>query len=219
MRQRRAPARRARAALALALTIGGAALTTPATAAPAAPAPAPPTVEVTDLPAGFQPSDIDDRGRLIGQTGDLSNPAVGREPAVRDRGEITVLPTMGPGLLANPSFVNDRGQIAGYATPPSAADQTVVRWDGGGIVDVGAQPSLRLLQLRDLTDRGEVLVGGFTADFRTAGAVWDDGAIVWLPPGDGGEAAPVAMNDRGQVVGSRRGLDRTQPMTPTLWEL
>jgi hypothetical protein len=173
---------------------------------------------VTTPVEGFAPAGIDDRGRLVGQTTGTAT-QVGNEPAVWDDGEITVLPTLGGDGPHGTSYVNGRGQIAGYSTPSGATEQSVVLWEDGEVVDVGASLGLRLVSLRGLSDRGQVLVGGYTAAFHTAGYVWDDGEVVRLPPGDGADVHPVTMNDRGQVVGRRRLPGPQTPSIPTLWEL
>lgn len=63
-----------------------------------------------------------------------------------------------------------------------------------------------------LSERGQVL---FSA--HEVGAVWEDGETRVLP---GVGVTPYLINDRGQVVGTRRASeDPAAPTIPTLWEL
>ena len=165
---------------------------------------------------GFVPRDVNRHGQVAGERLNPADP-FDNTPAIWEDGEITLLPTLG-GRGHGVSTINDRGQVAGFGTLPGVPGSRALRWDDGEIVDVGAATDLLESRPFGFTDRGDVLFGGLTTAFHTAGFVWDDGEVVRLPPADDGDVDPVAMNDRGQVVGTRRAPGPQQPTIPTLWE-
>lgn len=165
---------------------------------------------------GFVPRDVNRHGQVAGEQANPADP-FDNTPAVWEDGEVTLLPTLG-GRGHGASTINDRGQVAGFGALPGVPGSRAVRWDDGGIVDLGATTDLLESRPFGLTDRGGVLFGGMTTAFHTVGFVWDDGDVVRLPPDDGSDVTPVAMNDRGQVVGTRRAPGPQQPTIPTLWE-
>ena len=170
---------------------------------------------VTDL-VNFSPGDIDRHGRIVGTTDDRSLPFTQQRGAVWDDGELTVLPTLGG--RSGASFVNERGQIAGYSTRPDGTATTVL-WEDGGIVDVGAQAGIRSVGPRALNERGQLLLRGATGtpDTGSLSAVWDRHGTVVLPPSGAPNLGVEAfeMNERGQVAGNVSPYDG--PTVPTLW--
>jgi probable HAF family extracellular repeat protein len=82
--------------------------------------------------------------------------------------------------------INDRGQIVGVSRTASRARRYFF-WEKGKMVDLGRAPGELSVQIQ-LNERGEALVSG---------SLWADGRLTRLP------FAALALNDRGQVVGSR----------------
>jgi hypothetical protein len=84
-------------------------------------------------------------------------------------------------------------------------------WDDGELIDIGATLD-GTDQPRGLSARGQVLFSAYEV-----GAVWEDGETRVLP---GAGVTPYLINDRDQVLGTRRAsADPAAPTIPTLWEL
>jgi hypothetical protein len=166
---------------------------------------------------GFVPRALNRYGEVAGEQTNPADP-FDNFPAVWDDGEVTLLADPG-GRGANAVAINDRGQVLGNGTFPDAPVTRALLWDDGGLVEVGAATDTSSTAPVDLTERGQVLFSGYTPRFHRGGFVWDDGDVVRLPPGDDHDVVPIAMNERGQVVGTRAPISPTGPVVPTLWEL
>ncbi|MFD6564573.1 hypothetical protein [Micromonospora profundi] len=100
---------------------------------------------------------------------------------------MVVLGTLG-GDHSSASAMNDLGDVVGRS---QAADGTYrgFFWHQGHMVDLGA------FTPTDVNNRGQVIG---TLDYGLGGRVWHQGV---MRPLDGLPVSPVAINDRGQIVG------------------
>ncbi len=93
--------------------------------------------------------------------------------------------------------INDRGQVGGVSRTANRGRRYFL-WEKGKMVDLGRAPEGSSVQIQ-LNERGEALLSG---------SLWADGRLTRLP------FAASALNDRGQVVGSR-GVEHARAV---LWE-
>ena len=119
-----------------------------------------------------------------------------------------------PGLSDGPSAaaaVNDRGQVAGSATD-AAGRLRAVRWAadgtprdlgtlGGATAEVAPGPPGGGSAINA---RGDVVGRSETADGEQHAFLWRDGRMIDLGTLGGTESQAIAVNDRGQVVGTSR---------------
>jgi len=105
-----------------------------------------------------------------------------------------------PGGIGYSVGINERGQIVGSVDPQSTR---AVIWDDGSVIPLFPPPSAAY----DINNRGQVVgVAGL------GNVLWDHGTMIDL-----GEIVPVAINDRGQIVGSIRTANAPE-IHAALWE-
>jgi probable HAF family extracellular repeat protein len=193
------------AALPLAAVLPGAGVAGAREATPGRTAP----LEIVDLgvlPGGTTSfaNDLNDRGDVVGYSdvGETISHAV-----LWSDGEMTDLGTLGGGPRDSSvaSAVNERGQIAGFATVDvDSGDFSLhaVLWRDGEIVDLGTLGGAESMAT-DINDRGEVVGLSATATGETHAFLWRRGRMLDLgtPEGEIFSMAK-AINNRGQVVGA-----------------
>ena len=162
--------------------------------------------EVTDLSpdgAGHRPGTghyaqaINERGVVTGFTADGSGVLAGW---VRADGATHALPAIDG--YARPDGLNDRGQVL-YSAGQFQGARATRLWDDGDVVTAPAAPDGRMIHGLDVNRHGGV--AGFAGSLYQADAyLWRPGrAPVALGHVAGGVAAlAVAINDRGDVVGT-----------------
>jgi probable HAF family extracellular repeat protein len=159
------------------------------------------TVTTTDLPAGVDWYDIDNRGRIVGMTGDPDQRIV-----VWRRGEVTDIGPYQPAarpdcapigwmcLLPGPRVpsINDRGTIA------TSIDGQAALWRDGAATRVGGD--LESSWVVDLNERDQALVAGVIADRYVLG-LWSRGTFTRIVEGPSVEPAAWIphLSDGGHV--------------------
>lgn len=140
----------------------------------------------------------------------------GASDSARQGWAITDLGTLG-GRASNALAINARGQIVGWSTtvacPPGDPFQPIckmhaVLWQDGKPRDLGALSGLES-QATLINDRGQILVNSFrevpegnsVSYIPSLFSLWQNGRLVKV--GDKNTAA-VALNNQGQIIGTRR---------------
>lgn len=166
---------------------------------------------VTDLdPFGgslSMASAINDAGEIVGLA---ETPGAETRPIHWTGGEAAVLRALGAGTNGVASGISEGGLIVGWEDDPVAGSgyrRTVraVRWRDGVPEALLGSASMESVS-QDVNTRGEI--AGYTwptrDDENTAetGFVWFDGEIMAIPALGGASCKPVAINERGWVVGA-----------------
>jgi probable HAF family extracellular repeat protein len=149
------------------------------------------------VPTALDPYDINDRGDLVG--------AIyfrGAEPGTEEShaavawggGTVRDLGTLG-GSTGKAAAINERGQIVG-SSETTAGELHAFMWEKGKMRDLGTLGG-RDSRALDINDRGQV-VGWAETPTGSRGFLWQNGVMASL--GCAGE--PIAINDRGEIVGS-----------------
>ncbi|WP_081916098.1 hypothetical protein [Saccharothrix sp. NRRL B-16314] len=112
------------------------------------------------------------------------------------------------GQVANgPQAINERGDVVGWSTGFNAVRRATL-WPGGGKpVDLGVPGPSEAVAVNE---RGDV-IGWTSADNPDAprAFLWRDGRITYLGSLGGAHTLPVALNDRGLIVGESTTADGT----------
>lgn len=147
--------------------------------------------------------DVDERGRVLGMSYPQRRSELGVEVAW-DRGR-AFLWSAGRKTVLGRFFalaLNDRGQVVGNRTPTTGPG---VVWHGGTTVELGSLgggPSVAAA----LNARGQVVGVGRTKGGARHAFAWQDGTMTDLGTIEGRkDSAAVAINDRGEIVGSSGG--------------
>jgi probable HAF family extracellular repeat protein len=103
----------------------------------------------------------------------------------------TRLPTLG-GSYAGPGGINERGDVVGASTTIDGEYRAVL-WRHGQVLDLGVGANS---SASDINNNNAIIgsLGG-------RGFLWRDGVVQWLPSIEYVGGAPVAINDRGTIVG------------------
>jgi len=96
----------------------------------------------------------------------------------------------------NPTAINDRGQVVGRC------GRRACLWERGTTVDLGALAADRESSAGDINNRGEIVGWSETASGRIHAVRWNGGRIEDLDPRPDGFSEAVAVNARGDIVGS-----------------
>jgi probable HAF family extracellular repeat protein len=157
---------------------------------------------------------INKRGQIIGQSSLAKNPgacltflAPGCHGFLWQRGTIYDLRTLG-GNVSSANWLNDKGEVVGFAT--TSGDQLIHAslWRNGVITDLGTLAGDCFSVALAINSEGQIVGQSFSCDFRTARAViWDKGVPLDLnnlvSPGAGLQLTePKIINDDGQMVAS-----------------
>jgi len=152
-------------------------------------------------PDGFANA-INDRGQAVGQTGDCTSVF---HAVLWNKGTPTDLGTLN-GLLLAPLNINNKGQIAGFA---SSADGTVFRaffWQNGAATDLGTlAPDVFSLAL-GINNKGQIVGDSCDQFFDCRAFLWQEGTMRELNTLVHNPNAPFlenanSINSRGQIVG------------------
>ncbi len=175
------------------------------------------------------PSDINDRGEIVGTTTAVSTENVfSSRPFLWKAGRTTFLelpacPTPNGSALA----INENGVIVGSLEFRAAI------WRSGEVMVLEPTQPLAFGEAVDVNDRDEVIGNYFTPEINepveideiNMAFLWHDGGVVVLPPGQGVHPFAVSINNAGQVVGhttlSRLSTPDPGPPTferATLWQ-
>jgi hypothetical protein len=162
--------------------------------------------------------DVNRAGTIVGWANDVDPNGHSVTRALRwpaHGGPIT-LPDLGGDAI--PVAVNDHGVIAGNAFTPNGGSHAVL-WIGDRIVDLGAVAGG--LTVTGLAEDGTVIgnldVNG-TGNYRAARWTPRCGLQeVPLPTGALGSSFADDVNDRGEIIGSVRAGDVSEPYRPFAW--
>ncbi|MEU4747058.1 hypothetical protein AB0G02_42275, partial [Actinosynnema sp. NPDC023658] len=123
-----------------------------------------------------------------------------------DGTSVTVLSTSG-GVANGTQALNERGDVVGWSTDAGGTSRATLWPAGGKPVDLGVPgPS----EASAVNERGDV-VGWTSADNPDAprAFLWRDGKVTYLGSLGGAHSLPVALNDRGTIVGESTTADGT----------
>jgi probable HAF family extracellular repeat protein len=130
-------------------------------------------------------------------------------------GDVSDLGTLG-GLSSFAVRVSEAGAVTGRADVPAGFSRAFYFHDGV-MYDIGVLPGDTLSNGRDLNNRGEVAVQS-CGPTGCRGFVWWNGTMTELGSLGGTQTNPLAINDRGQVVGSSRTATSGTSTHAFLWE-
>lgn len=186
--------------IALACVVPAAALAA-LTAAPSGAAPA--ALEIEDLgtlPGGTfsQANDINNRGWVVGESGQASGQGLGHAFLWRD-GTMLDLGTLGGGESSRANGINDRGWVVG-ATETGGPAVHAFLWRDGRMLDLGTLGG-EFSEALDVNNRGVVVGNSETASGLLRPFVWHRGVMRELNVA-GFSSSAVAINARGQVTGT-----------------
>lgn len=110
-----------------------------------------------------------------------------------------------------PIALNERGQVVGAADTKarSGEDKTPIHhgflWQGGKMIDLGAQPGLPQSVAVAVNDSGQVVVVAQTVDdkkyaYPSRAYLWDRGSVTDVGA-RGKSSVALAINERGQIIG------------------
>jgi probable HAF family extracellular repeat protein len=194
---------------------------------------------LTDL-GPFSPSDINNRGQIVGTRDDTTGAYLWRRGtlvrlgtlafpyAINDRGQVVGTSAVAGGVdvparwsrgtvrrlpLDSVSDINNRGQISGGRLSGATGFHASV-WHRGRVTDLGAAAFDRSNTYR-LNDRGWVIGWTFTAEQYERGALWRRGIRTDLGTLGGNVTTPVAINDRGVILVRSQLADGN--LHPALW--
>jgi probable HAF family extracellular repeat protein len=170
---------------------------------------------------------INDRGLIAGDSEiDVFDPSLGGNPlraVIWENGKIHDLGTFG-GYVSLATGVNNRGQVVGLATTSTHDPFSILYYQLGGMT-TGTQTQAFLWQnghMRNLgtlggldaaafnvNNRGQVAGGSYTNDVPNATTgfptfhpfLWENGRMIDLGTLGGTSGGPIALNNRGQVLG------------------
>lgn len=169
-------------------------------------------------------SDVNDKGQVAGVTGCVSTNTVravlwpqGPNGGVVDLGN---LGGMGGNI---PSSINNKGQVVGQSDLPGDTTHHAFLWQNGVMTDLGTLNGQPVSLAFGINDQDQVV--GIFEDFagdNTTGFLWQGGVMTDLntliPPGSSlFLKEPVAINDRGEIVGfglDSNGNERAFLLTP-----
>ncbi|ONI84728.1 hypothetical protein ALI22I_29915 [Saccharothrix sp. ALI-22-I] len=141
---------------------------------------------------------INEAGVIVGNRGNQ---------ALRwEGGGVTVLSTSGQ-VANGPQALNERGDVVGWTTEFSGVRKATL-WPGGGKpVDLGVPGPSEAVAVNE---RGDV-IGWTSADNPDAprAFLWRAGKVSYLGSLGGAHSLPVALNDRGTIVGESTTADGT----------
>jgi len=140
--------------------------------------------------------DANASGRVIGWTYRESN----FRAVTWERGQMRLLP-LPPGRKgAFTSAINDEGEIVGYGWANREVDNHAVLWRIGTVIDLGTLGGTQS-EAEAINNRRQIVGTSETASDSEAPVwhafLWHDGRMVDL-----GSGYPVAINDRGQIIGN-----------------
>ena len=151
--------------------------------------------------------DVNASGRVIGWTYRGSN----FRAVTWERGQMRLLPlppgrkgaqlTESVGLVPETSAINNEGDIVGEGWADREVDNHALLWRIGTVIDLGTLGG-KQSQAGAINNRRQIVGISETAHSDSQSPVWDaflwqDGRMVDL-----GSGKPVAINDRGQIIGS-----------------
>jgi probable HAF family extracellular repeat protein len=140
--------------------------------------------------------DVNASGRVIGWTYRESN----FRAVTWERGQMRLLP-LPPGRKgAFTSAINEEGEIVGYGWANREVDKHAVLWRIGTVIDLGTLGGMQS-EAEAINNRRQIVGTSETASDSEAPVwhafLWHDGRMVDL-----GSGYPVAINDRGQIIGN-----------------
>ena len=109
------------------------------------------------------------------------------------------------GTLGGMSYaiaINDRGQVIGYSDVGAGVWHAFL-WEKGTMVDLGTLPGTTFSIPRAINSQGQIIGASYTPGDVSGGAfLWEAGAMTELKPVPGQSGSAIAINRRGDVVGS-----------------
>jgi probable HAF family extracellular repeat protein len=169
---------------------------------------------------------INDRGQIVGISG-ICDQAVGRFTAAHavlwDKGQVIDIGNLGGGDWNTPSAINQRGDIAGFASLPGGdPDNPQMRaflWTRrDGIQNLGTLPGDVYSEAHGINERRQVVGISCDAGGNCRAFLWEDGVMKDLntlaAPGYTGILTTAQdINDRGEITG--RAFDPVTGERPT----
>jgi probable HAF family extracellular repeat protein len=124
-----------------------------------------------------------------------SGQVVGGGSWIWQKGKKTQLGTLG-GPRSSVLAINDRGQVIGGSTTAKPIRGHGFLWQSGKMID------LYPVDARAINNRGQVVGSGRVAGGRTHALLWQSGKVTDLGTLGGPSSIALALNERGQIVGS-----------------
>jgi probable HAF family extracellular repeat protein len=153
------------------------------------------------LPGGTfsQANDINNRGWVVGESGQASGEGLGHAFLWRD-GRMLDLGTLGEGQSSRANGINDRGWVVG-ATETGGPAVHAFLWRDGTMLDLGTLGG-EFSEAMEVNNRGVVVGNSETASGTLRPFVWYRGVMRELNVAGGITSFATAVNARGQVTGA-----------------
>ncbi len=169
-----------------------------------------------DMPNLSEAVAVNDLGQVVGNGSVNQNSPVswafvwqrGRLAPLTARG---VTDSRGRLVYSHASAVNERGQVVGWrGTDLGYGKGLAFLWQGGRLTSLGALPGRTYSRANGVNERGQVVGASYSVDdasdgtqVRTRAFLWRNGRMIDLGvvPGTN-ESSAVAINERGQILGS-----------------
>ncbi|MDF0553642.1 DUF3466 family protein [Kamptonema sp. UHCC 0994] len=157
-------------------------------------------------------NDINDAGQIVGRF------VISQEkwfPFLWQNGEMINLGTLGYDAAAAQA-INNQGQVVGYSGLRFGTTHAF-QWENGKMIDLGTLLGYKQSTAYDINDAGQA-VGNSANNINSRATLWSNGQITDLGTLGGNGSFAVAINNKGQVVGSDTTTGNGGLLHAFIWE-